>query len=301
MKIFKLSTFALLLLAVATASCDDNKNKGGEPVSSTVKQVFNDCYALVTDGASGNLSVYENVSATLSIDMTNSVTGVEFKGFVLGGAGNSMTLNGLQLKSANGWATLEYPSSAVPPVDDFYLRWYTPTGIIDVDNPVNTSSPVAFGFTAGDGTVINGARYPFYFMGTSVTSSSAMPMPDFTSPITGFIVTPDFDTANGGQNPTATILIDGAQFISFMPAIQFVFNRVPLTPVDGGVYFTFEIPEIIPTSGGAPYPNYRCTDLKGIVGPTSPLSMDFVCNVQNNAFPNPVPFNVSVTADPVLN
>lgn len=265
-----LTKIALMALIVASAtSC----NSGEEPDTKTI-QSFTNCYAVVTDTQTGEVTVSEPVTIGLLVNFTQQTTETSFSGFKLGGQTYPiLTLTDAQWTTNTLWAytttgapnatlTTNQPTS----VSGYSFTWSDRMDMPDL--PFNSYDPALVYSMDIDGRYhLEGSRTPFNLWGTTTASSEGVA--DYTSPVTNIIVTPDFKAS------TVTILILKANFASGMPSLNIQLDDIPMKFVDGGKSFSFAAESLIPTMEGAPVPSFPVSNVSGTINPKTGMQLEF--------------------------
>ena len=257
-------------MAIA-ASCTDTNT---DTIST---QGFSECYAVVTDATTGEQTVSFPVKVALELNWTQTTAAASYSGLVIdGNTYPQMLLNDLKWTTDQLWGyTTNNPSAllttgATPKITDFNFRWSDRLDMPGYDQ--FTYDPAfVFGFKLDDRYTLKGARIPFSLWGT--TTASAPGVNSFTSEVNNIVATPNF------SKMTMTVLVNGAQFASAMPALNIQIDNIPMKIVNDGESFTFEADEIIPTLAGTPYPNYPCSNIKGTLNPREGMTFSFDCSV----------------------
>lgn len=273
MKLLKASALGTLLLTML-AGCNNF-----EPSYDTIENVtYNGCYSIVTDTKTGQVSVSTPVSFGMNLNYTKLTTEASVSGMYLNGEIMPvLTLKDIDWNANTYWyfttttnPTASLTTGAKPTVTNFKAQWNPRADIPNLGQ--NEGYPLlAFGFTMDNQYRVESSIAPFYMWGKT-TASSASSEP-FTGDVNKIVATPDF------ENMTMTVLVNGAKFADRMPPLNIELENIPLTFVDNGATFSFEASELTPSIGGTPYPDYKCTKIKGTLNPVEGMTFEFTCDV----------------------
>lgn len=270
----RLTKFVLGVAALlSTASCNDFKND----TISTI--AFYDCYAVITS-VDGEVSVSAPVNIGLELNWTKLTENTIFNGLKIDGYSYpQMTISDMKwgASSDNLWyetttknSTALLATGMPADITNYEFQW---NDRLDIPGRVDGEYDPAlfFSFNIDGKYKVVGSRIPFNMWGT--TTSSSQGAEPFTSEINKISADPDF------SNMTMTVLVNGAQFHSKMPALNIQLDNIPMKIENDGVTLSFEATDLIPSIAGTPYPNYPCTNIKGSLNPKTGMNFTFTCEV----------------------
>lgn len=277
-KFLRLTPLALVALMV---SCNDVETD----TKST--QGFTNCYAIVTDTHTGTVSVTQPLTIGLALNWTQSTAEMAVTGLTINGSTYPQlslldiswgpTQDKLWAKSSTSAPSAVTSTNQRVDVTDFNMQW---SDRLDIPGlPLYTYDPaLSYSFELEKRYMIVGSRSPFNFWGTTTAASEGVD--PFTSGVNQITATPNF------EKMTMTVLVNGAQFASQMPALNIQLDNIPLEFVDGGKKFEFKAETIVPTIANVPYENYICSNVHGTLDPEKGMTFSFDCNVMGRKIYN---------------
>ena len=278
MRNFKITAVVLAVLAaLGFSSC-----MGGTDEESTATYTFADNFEYVTDAGGNYLNGYNNVVYDVELGSDGTVT-VKINGLKQPDniAYGTITLTGLKYSIAKeGWIDIsdDHVVGTVAGAD--VKLTFTQFAMRMVPAP---STERALGFFArfvldGKYSIFTAPRMQTLYG----TMTSAYSGGTYETTATDYIFT--FDAAAS----TVDIQLKNCSFVEQMRKMDITFEDVPFTVSSNKADFSAS--EIIPVSGGTPYPNFAIRDLAGVFAFAGDMKMDFRCTPPTMPFA----FNVSV-------
>lgn len=270
------------VVGLSLTSCNDNDNS--QEIRTT--QGFTDCYAAVTDLATGATSYVENCRITLDLDWTNAKADISITGLRTNTNLPVIKISDVSwgVSSESGWmqakavmTTASASTFATYTINDFNLQWIDRTNLGQaLGTPAAYYPGAVFSFDIDGKYRIVGSRLPFLLFGTTV--STAPDGTTFSSTKTYYSVTLDL------AKMTANVVIGKAQFSSGMPSMDMIFPNVPVTIDSNGIITLTSSGEITPQlTDKTPQPEFPITAVNGTIDPAKGMTLDFTCNVRKQA------------------
>lgn len=128
-----------------------------------------------------------------------------------------------------------------------------------------------------------------HFYGKTTSMSIDGTFPTYTS------AAPKYNVSLNPTTGTADVNIEGARFMEAMPkGINMTFPGVPFTITPSGI--SLFSADVIPTSGGRPFPPYKAVNLTGKVANDRTFDLNFTCPTISIKDQGVFAFNITVDA-----
>lgn len=258
---------ALLLGCLALASCS------GEEKNETITvQSFTNAFVHVTDIKDGTAAYYGNIRYEVRINYTQPSAEITIAGLKLtdGTSFPQFVISGLKVAiDSKGWIDISGENitpripgiASIPVIGKIKMRIY--------QRYIDTDYSPAFSMTMSldNNYTIVSSYVNQYCYGTTVCSAEKGPR--FETKSTTYKLLFNIETR------CVTVMLNKAQFIAQMPAMDMVFKNIPFTLQ--GNKAVFSIDKLIPEQGGTPAAGFPITDLTGSLDFGGDFNFSFKC------------------------
>ena len=272
-----------VLTLVLLASCSKN---GSDPDTIT-QQAITNCFTYYTNSATVSSQAGQSSSYVIELNYTKMTGTVSMIGISTpdGTAYPTMIAKNIPMK-VDG-ATINLSAATVqstvegfatsPLLTDFHMtivnraigEQYVPGFLLD--------------FKLGAYSVFSSMPYQYYYGTTTSVDQAGVP---FSSDNVSYELTLSSDLK------TATLNMNGAQFIAAMPAMNISLPNLPVTVV--GTELVIQADAVTPSINNTPFPNFPITDFRATVNLASNAIISFKCK------PGTMPGEYTVTAQTSL-
>lgn len=270
-KLTLLSLTAALTAAFFFSSCKDNNGKDDlvtgqvfKDVTCAIESLDNSGEVEFTDLSFGLFYNYDDITSISQIAGLKLADGSKLP--VVAFNDLPWTLkDGWKITRATDMTPIAEGAGLVPEFKTFEFDlkdFYSATGVY--------APGFFFDFVIGSTTHVYGPVYK----GTTITTSEAGAT--FTNEETSYFIKLNQSAS------TAAIKIFNARFIDGMPKLNLAFDAVPYE-VDGGK-FIFNAGNLIPSFGGAPFPRFPISGLKGELDFFNGFSLEFTCTYSGSPY-----------------
>ena len=271
-KIIKFLSFALI--AVAITACNSNEN-------TTSSRTFSACFASAKDVTTGTTVGCDGVIYQLDLNYTIGTAKVTISCLKLGDKTYSdIVIDEVPFKvNTDGWLEIAPAKASVSTAKGANVTYLNiKTRNRNVSGGIYPDLIITY--TLDDRFEVLSSTQMQYEEGKTTSTYSGG---SFQTANTQYIL------GINSKPGTINMMMQGAQFIDKMPAMNIKLTDVPFRT--HGTSLIFEAEEIIPSIGDTPYPGFKLTNVHGELNLAKGLTLTFNCK------PETMPFDFTVNAD----